>query len=132
MLDFVNINWWAVAVGTLAQLFAGGIWNGVLFPKAFFESHGVEGNPKPRPAQFAVMVGLTVLNTYILSVLFENLFVHSAAGGAVLAFWFWLAFMVPFIVGMGFATGRKKGMLLELGHSFLSIMVAGIILGAWQ
>jgi hypothetical protein len=33
---------------------------------------------------------------------------------------------------MGFATGRKKGMLLELGHSFFAIVFAGIVLGTWH
>jgi hypothetical protein len=132
MLDFLNVNWWAVVAAAVVQLVVGGIWNGLLFPQAFFVSHGLSGNIKPKPLQFALMAGFTVLSTYILAVLFENLFVASAVSGAVLAFWFWLAFMAPFIVGMGLATGRKQGMFLELGHTFFAIIFAGIVLGAWH
>jgi|GEM_PF-5908990 hypothetical protein len=132
MLHFVSVNLWAVIVAALVQIAVGGVWNGWLFVRAFYESHEVKEGVRPSLPQALVMVALTIINSYILFNLFRNLGVTTATGGLKLAFWLWLALLAPFIVGTGYATGRKKTIVLELGHTLLAMLAAGLVLGAWH
>jgi hypothetical protein len=116
-------------VAAIVQLAVGGIWNGLLFNRAFYATHEVKEGLAPKLPQALLMVILTFVNSFILAILFRNLQVSSAANGIMLALVLWLALLVPFIVGTGFATGRSKAIPLELGHTLLAMLAAGLVLG---
>lgn len=132
MIHFVTVNWWAVIVAAVAQIAVGGLWNGFLFVRAFYSAHEIKEGLVPNPVQAVVMVALTVVNSFILANILRNLNVMTALEGATVAFWFWAALLLPFLVGTGFATGRKKTIPLELGHTLLAMLAAGLILGGWR
>lgn len=132
MLHFLSVNWWAVVVAAVAQLIVGGLWNGLFFVKAFYRTHEVKEGLAPKASEGSIMVLLTFFDSFLLATFFANLGINSAASGAITAFWFWAALLLPFIVGTGFATARKKTIPLELGHTVLGMLAAGAILGAWR
>lgn len=131
MLEFISVNWWVVIGAAAAQLIVGGLWNGLIFNRAFYATHEVKEGFAPKLPQFLFMVLLTFFNSYVLSIVFRNLGVVSAANGVMVAFWLWASLLLPFIVGTGFATGRKKAIPLELGHTLLGMLAAGLVLGTW-
>ena len=128
------INWWAVVVAVIVQMVVGMIWfSPALFFQTWLDANHLQTPPKPRPWIFITMTVLTVFSSIALAALINAIGATTATGGIIVAFFIWVATLMPFIAGTTFATGRKyKLIALEYGHTLLGLLIAGAILGGWH
>ena len=71
---------------------------------------------------FFVLAGLITWSAPTLNVKF----------GMGIAFWVWLGFVAPLAFGSAIWGGKMKLFWLSIGNMFLTLLVAGAIIGGWR
>ncbi len=136
----VQINVWAVLLATASSMVVGTIWyaRGV-FGDTWMKL--VKLNPKDMQKGAAVPLLLTMLaslvTAYILAhvaYLSHAFFRHSFMQDAVTtAFWLWLGLTAARLLVHDLFERRPKTLtLLNVAHEFVTIMVMGLVIGAFK
>ncbi len=135
-----NLNLWAVLVATVSSMVVGSIWYGPLFGKMFMKEMGMDTWSTEKQAAMKKTMGLSYLAQFIASfVMFSVLsgiivgFGHATlVGGAMTGVILWFGFVVPLALGNLIWGGKKTLFWLNIGNMFITLLVAGAILGAWM
>lgn len=139
----IVINYWAVVVAAVANMFIGMLWYGPVFGKKWMSLMGFtrESMKKmPLTAMQAVFGG--VITALIMSfVLAHDAFVWGAFLGVgnpfmfafQLAFWIWLGYVATTQVGSFLWEGRSFTLFVfNATESFVSLFVMALILTFWK
>jgi hypothetical protein len=138
-MDFSTINWLAVLASVVASIVIGSIWyHPSVFYKPWLATLGRKWEDRPQGG--GGMVGMYVftiiaalVEAVALALVLNTLGVHGAAAGAAAGFMIWLGFVAPTnLVNKLFSGQGWKGWLIEAGNHLVYLLVAGVILGAWQ
>jgi hypothetical protein len=134
------MNYWAILVCAIVSMVVGSLWYGPLFGKMFMKEMGMDQwSPERQEAEkkkmgwayfgqfIASVVMFFVLDWYIITSLHAG--VH---GGVANAFGLWLGFVVPLSFGNAIWGGKFKLFWLNIGNMFVTLLVAGAILGGWR
>ena len=118
----------------------GSIWYGPLFGKMFMAEMGMnQWSPEKQAAmkkamtmtyvwQFiASLVMFFVLDWYIVTSMHMGIM-----GGVANAFGLWLGFVVPLALGNALWSGKMKLFWLSIGNMFITMLIAGVIMGAMR
>jgi hypothetical protein len=130
---FVNINWLSVIVAALSSFVLGAIWYGPLFGKTWMKVNGFKEEDL-KGQNFFRIYGLAFLLMLIASFVLE-MFIGKDADllfGLMAGFFAgigWVGTMIGVMYLFEMETGKKY--LINAGYSVISLMVMGIILGAW-
>jgi hypothetical protein len=137
-LDFGGINYWAVLVAAVGSFLVGGLWYGVLFAKPWvelqrFDEQELKQMERNQPRNFGIFfVGDLVMAT-ILALLIGAVGAGSALGGAGLAILLWLGIAATLGASKHAATNKKLAVFaINTSHELVSLLVMGLILGAWR
>lgn len=134
----VQINWWAVILSTIAAMGIGSLWYAKpLFGKAWMkwaelkEEDMRKGNPVTPMVTAVVCSFLTAFVvahiTFIAHAFFKNSFMSDALQTA---FWLWLGVSATTLVlHSAFELKPVKLIMLNVANRFVTIMVAGLIIG---
>lgn len=134
-MDISTLNWWAVLVAALANFMVGGVWYSVLFAKAWMKANGFTEETL-KQGNTARIFGLSFLWSVVMSfnlAMFLNDKNTDTAWGAAAGFlagFGWVA-MALFIIGL-FERRKTSWMLINGGYATVSLVVMGVILGAWR
>ncbi len=136
----MNVNLLAVSVSAVASMVIGSIWYGPLFGKTFMSAMGMDQWSAEKKAQMKKSMAITyvwqfiasLVMFFILSRIMLKLGVMGIVGGLWVAFWVWLGFIVPVKLGDALWGGKKTLFWLGIGNMFLTLLVAGAIIGGWR
>jgi hypothetical protein len=131
-------NIWMVLVATLVSFVIGWIWFGPLFGKkwmkdmAFSEAEmakmKAKGMMTPMILQLIAFFVMTLVFVSLASAL--NLVGFSALG--CLAFWLWLGFEVPMIIGMNLWGGKPWSTFwISSAQNIVTLLVTALIYSYW-
>jgi hypothetical protein len=133
MLDFSDLNWWAILVATLVAFVLGGLWYGPLFGKAWLRAVGkTEDELEPSATPFIVSFFAALLTSIVLAALIQTMSIATIAGGL----------MLGAIAGVGFIAAAMASdtafcgwglplFLIQSGYRVLYSIIMGGILAAW-
>ncbi|NER13668.1 DUF1761 family protein [Leptobacterium flavescens] len=130
---FENINWLSVLAAAVSSFLLGGIWYGPLFGRAWMKEFGfTEDDLKKRniPKTFGLSLILAFIAAFIL-----DMFIGYEADlmfGMMAGFFAGLGWVATF-TGIQYLFEMKsfKAFYINAGYSVISLMLMGIILGAW-
>jgi hypothetical protein len=138
--EMVTINYWAVLISAVASMVIGSIWYGPLFGKMFMSAMGMDKLSPEQQAGMKKAMGMTyfiqflasLLTFCVLAWLMSALGASTAMNGVQVAFWVWLGFVMPVQLGQQLWGGKMKLFWLGTGNMLLTLLAAGIIIGAMK
>jgi hypothetical protein len=138
-MDF-TMNYWAILTAAVASIIIGSVWYGPLFGKKFMQAMGMDKWSEEHKAKMkksmmmsyvgqccASMVMFFVLDWYIITSMHTGIM-----GGIANAFGLWIGFVVPLALGDVLWGGKKSLFWMNIGNMFVTLLVAGAILGGWR
>tara|TARA_Y100000031_G_C8076217_1_gene317467 strand:- start:182 stop:601 length:420 start_codon:yes stop_codon:yes gene_type:complete len=133
------VNYWAILVSGVAAVVIGAVWYSPgVFGKAWMQLVGFKKEDMKKAKQEGMagkyltgFIGALVM-AFILAHFIGFAGASSAVGGAIAAFWLWLGFIATTTLG-SVLWERKPLTLYFLNNAYnlLSLLVMGVILGAW-
>ncbi|HYS99895.1 MAG TPA: DUF1761 domain-containing protein [Thermoplasmata archaeon] len=134
----------AVVVAAIVSFVIGGIWYArPVFGKAWMAALGktqadMEAMRKQAPKGFAAGLIGALISSFVLAIFLDYGRLAgvglpgSVAGGAVVGLLVWFGFLMTTMVSGAIFEGRSMKLLgINLGYSFVSFLVMGLILGIW-
>ena len=135
----MKIKYLAVLVAAIIHWILGGVWYGVLFTNKFIQLIGwdqaklqqMESQGPGKELGIAFIMSLVLC--YILAHFIQYAKAKSAMGGAQVAFWLWLGFIVTTNIATVLFEERPMGLyLINIGYQFVACVIAGVILAVWR
>jgi hypothetical protein len=136
----MDINYWAIVASGVASMVIGSLWYGPLFGKRFMKAMGMNEWPPEKQAEmkqnmFKAYTGQFVASLVMFFVLAWYIGLSKKlgmTGGIENGFLLWLGFVVPLALGNALWGGKMSLFWLNIGNMFLTLFVAGAIIGAWR
>lgn len=134
------INFWAVLVSAIASMVIGGIWYGPLFSKPFMKAMGMDTWSEEKKAAMKKSMALTyvwqfvasLVMFYVLAWLIGATYQLTVMGGLMAALLVWVGFIVPLKLGDALWGGKMTLFWLGIGNMLVTLVVGGVIIGAWK
>lgn len=146
-MPIVPVNYLAILACGAMSLALGFLWYGPVFGKKYMHYIGVsqsdierfKADPKSRMRMninYGFTLVIALVTAYVLqhSLVFMNAYLHvsGVSSGLITAFWTWLGFYVPSVVGGVFWENKKWGWFaLVSGYYLVQLFLMGIILSLW-
>lgn len=135
----MNINYLAVFVAAIAANLIGMFWYSPAgFGKAWKSLVGLsqkdleKAKEKGMACAYLAHFVASVVMVGVLAIFIEKLGVSDAWLGVHTAFWAWLGFMAPIVLGSVLWEGKSSKLFVLNGAYWLTTMlVAGAIIGGW-
>src|SRR5688572_26023033 len=141
MTELVPVNYFAVLLAAISTLVVGTLWYGPLFGKPwmammFTPEQIAEGKKKDMGGMWKTYLA-QFLGSVVMAYVLSHLIVFSATYfkttgvtvGLSSAFWAWLGFVFPVMLGTVLWDGRpKKLFYINAGHYLASMLVMGAII----
>ncbi|TFG26021.1 MAG: DUF1761 domain-containing protein [Promethearchaeota archaeon] len=129
------INIWAILVITVIYFILGGLWfTPFLFGKAWAKALNFnldERNPKPKHFISALIANF--ITTLFLALLLELIGFYDLLIALIVAVIIGIGFVLPIgLIDVIFEEKNFKAYLIDAGYHIVGIIIAGLILGAWQ
>ncbi len=139
----VPINFGAVIVVTIINVFIGFLWYGPLFGKPWMhmigltKEHMEKMRAKGMMLNFVLMLVGALLMNYVLAhgIYFGSSYTKmwGVWAGITGAFWYWLGFIAPVTMGSVLWEGKPwKLWILNASYYLLCFIIAGAIFGGWM
>jgi len=139
----VPINYWAVLVAAIVQMFLGWLWYGPLFGKSWSAMMGFtpekmqEAQAKGMGKSYTIMTVGALLMSWILAhaIVFASTYLmfYGALAGITVGFLNWLGFIAPVTLSSVLWEGKSwKFWFLNAGYYLVGLCLMGAILAAWQ
>ncbi|MCB1201588.1 MAG: DUF1761 domain-containing protein [Leptospiraceae bacterium] len=146
MQPVLQINFWAVLVCIISNVFIGFLWYGPLFLKPWAKEVGIDADKKPSAAEMIpsmlMMIGGAFLTAYVLAHSIEvwrpSVWGHSGdlpswQYGMYASMFSFIGFYLPPLLSL-VAWEKKSWKLFSInaGYWFISVTVMGQILANWR
>lgn len=141
-----HVNYLAVLTAAIASMGIGFTWfSENLFGNLWKKIIGKEKMDKTeiekiqqeiKPYFFFTFLA-ALLTCSVLARIMVWLGLNSLEGGIITGFWIWLGFALPYAFTDAVFSGKDKSrmwplFLVQTGYRFVTLLVTGAILGAWQ
>ncbi|HLD02949.1 MAG TPA: DUF1761 domain-containing protein [Candidatus Nanoarchaeia archaeon] len=134
----VVINYWAVLVATIAAQVIGFLWYGPLFGKLWIKLSGftdldmAKAREKGMAKSYILNFIASLVTAYVLAHFVDYVGAASFGTALQLAFWLWLGFIVPVMLGIVIWEGKPARLyILNIVHYLISLVVMSVILALW-
>lgn len=136
----IDVNFWAVLLAGISAMVVGTLWySPMVFGDVWRKT--VKLDKKKMQTEmvqtmiitfFAALV--TALTIAIITFLYNQFYGHSfLEAGVITAIWLWIGINTPAILsGSLFEQRRKKAILINVGNQLVTLVVMGLIIGAWH
>jgi len=139
----VPINYLAVVAAAVASMAIGFVWYGPLFGKQWMALMGFTkesmnaAKAKGMSKSYALMTIGSLVMAYVLAngLVFGNSYLnmYGVSAGLQGAFWYWLGFVAPVLLGLVLWDGKPwKLFFLNAGYYLVSMLAMGAILAGWM
>ncbi len=136
----MEINYLMIVGAGVVAMIVGSLWYGPLFGKKWMEIIGVtemdavkqkEMQKKAMPL-YGIQFVFVLLQVFVLS----KLITWTGGNGMGIAFWMWLGFVVPTVVGLALWNNQPNKMkwemfLIQSGYYLVLFLIFGFIIGKW-
>jgi len=131
MCPFTNGNYLVLTTAVVASFIFGYLWYGPLFGKVWAQLMGLKtGECKPKPWALPLTFLGTLLTTSVLAYI---LFIYKPYCAYGAAFFVWLGFYLPLLVGSVTWEGRSwKLFALNAAYYLLNLQLITAILTFWR
>ncbi len=135
MLDFSQINIWAVLVAVVVTMVLGFLWySPVLFGNAWVKQRGLKiedmsGGGSAIYILTAVTALISVLVIAFLAAMMDEVTIGS---GAVIGLLVGIAVSAKIGMNYLFENGKLGLYLITIGYHLVAFLLAGLIIGAWN
>lgn len=132
----VSFNYLAVLVAAVSSMIIGGVWysKGVLGAK-WMQDVGLseEDTKKGAAKAMSVMFLLSIVTALVMSAMLDYMSAITLADGLLTGVVLWGGFVFTSVTGNALFEQRTGPALwIFLGNQFVTFLVMGAILGAWQ
>ena len=133
MLDFADLNWWAILVATAVAFVLGGIWYGPVFGKAWLAALGKGAEDlEPSPTPFVISFFTALLTCIVLAALLKGLAIGTLGGGLALGALVGIGFIATAMASdSAFCRWGMRLFLIQSGYRVVYSIVMGGILAVW-
>lgn len=136
----IYVNYLAVFISAVASMVIGSVWYGPLFGKIFMREMGMDtwsqekkdAEKKKMGKAYTIQFVASLIMFFVLAVFMDKLDLMSISGGVKVALMGWLGFVVPVKLGDAIWGGKISLFWLGAGNMLLTLVAAGVILGAWS
>lgn len=136
----VVINYWAVLVSAIVAYFIGAFWySPALFGNAWMKSGGMSqkdiNKAKKKGMGKLYFIGFigTLVMAFVLAHFVQYVGAESFNDAMMLAFWIWLGFFVPVMIGSVLWENKSvKFYLINVVYQLVSLEVMAVILAVWN
>lgn len=136
----MDINYFAILTSVVASIVIGSLWYGPLFGKKYMEALGMNEWSDEKQTRMKKTMPFAYLGQFVASLVMFFVFAwyvglsghDGILGGINNAFWVWIGFVVPLKLGDVLWGGKWILFWLSTGNMFVTLLVAGIIIGAWR
>ena len=136
----MDINYFAILASVVASIVIGSLWYGPLFGKKYMEALGMNEWSDGKQTHMEKTMPCAYLGQFVASLVMFFVFAwyvglsghDGILGGINNAFWVWIGFVVPLKLGDVLWGGKWILFWLSTGNMFVTLLVAGIIIGAWR
>ena len=137
MLDFVGINYWAVAVAWIIFCAVGSFWySPVGFGKRWSKLSGVDIMKLPQQEANRAIVYVVVsslVQAFALAVVLNTMEVTSAVNGFIAGLFLAVGFTAATTIGVTFYSRKSWSFwLLNAAFFFVTMPINAAIIAAWQ
>lgn len=132
------VNLVTILVAAIAYMVVGFLWYGPLFGKVWMKAMGITASDMEKNKdKMGMIYGLTSLAALVTSYVLAHFIFYAgektALGGAKIAFWVWVGFVVTkSIVDTLFENKKWDIFYLNMGYQLVGLLVMGAILGVWR
>ncbi len=133
MLDFSDLNIWAILVATVTAFMLGGLWYGPLFGQAWLKAMGkTEDEIEPSATPFVVSFFSSLISATILSALITSLSIDTLLGGMTLGALMGIGFIATAMASdTAFCGWGLSLFVIQSGYRVVYTILMGGILVAW-
>ena len=133
MLDFGELNWWAILVATTAAFVLGGIWYGPVFGKAWMAAIGkTEDDLQPSPTPFIISFFTALLTCIVLAALMNALGIATLGGGLAMGALVGVGFIATAMASdTAFCGWGMRLFWIQSGYRVVYSIIMGGVLGIW-
>ena len=137
-MSYVNINWLAVIIATIASMVIGGAWySPALFGKQWMKLVGtsqkeIDSQKKEMPKFYLAAFVAAFITAYVLAIFVKFVGASTIFSGAVVGFWAWLGFVATTTLSLVIWEKRNSNLyVLNNGQILISLLAMGPILAVW-
>ncbi len=136
-----HLNYLAVIVAALIPMIVGALWySPALFAKRWLALMGKTDEEVRRGGAgkaYALSFVASLVMSFVLAHFIHYTFAYTQAsgglGGFKIAFWAWLGFVITTGSSSVLFEGRRSGLyFLSMGYYLVSMLLMGLVLGAWR
>ena len=133
MLDFVDLNWWAIIVATAVAFALGGLWYGPLFGKAWLIAIGkTEDDIKPSAEPFVVSAVAALATCVVVAALMRMLDMTGLVSGLAFGFFTGVGFIATAMASdTAFCGWGWRLWAIQAGYRVSYSILMGGIIGIW-
>lgn len=133
MIEFTDLNWWAILVATLASFAVGWLWYGPLFGKAWVAALGkTEDEIQPTPTPFIIGFVTALVTCIAMAALIQALGIDTWLGGICIGLVAGIGFITMAMVSDGAFCGWSWTLVaIQAGYRTLYCVIMGLILAVW-
>lgn len=135
----LTINYLAVLAAAVVSMVVGALWYGPLFGKlwismmGFTEEKMKEAKAKGMGKSYAVAFVGSLVMAFVLAHFAAVWNAEGVAGAWQLAFWSWLGFIAPIMLGQVLWEGKPvKLYILNVAHYLVALFLMAIMLVMWR
>ena len=134
MIDFADLNWWAIVVATAAAFALGGLWYGPLFGKAWLAALGkTEDEIEPTPQPFIISAVTAFLTCVVVAALMSGLQMTGLLAGLAFGLLTGIGFIATAMASdAAFCGWGWKLWAIQAGYRVAYSVLMGGIIGIWQ
>ena len=133
-MQFLAVNWLAVAIAAVANMVVGFLWYGLLFARWYLQLKGWRSVIiKPSPAAYPIGLAIGFITSGVLSVIVLTADVATWWGGALIGAGLWIAFgALPAAYSVLFEYRPAGLWLLFSAYQFVVLAAAGAMFAMWR
>ncbi len=141
-MEPLQINYWAILLGSVLSMVVGSIWYGPLFGKMWINIIGLNPEDQEKRKEMQKGAGKLYLIQFILTLFQVLVLAHliadtTRAVGIERALWIWAAFIVPTLAAgamwnMDSAKIKWSRFLIQSGYQMVMFAIYGALLQFWK
>lgn len=139
MVGELMVNYWTVLVTSIVGIIIGSLWYGPIFGKQWMKLSGIK-MPKTITPQikkemrrsYLIMFVSLLITNFVLGQMIKYNGLTDFVSAASLAFFIWLGFYAPVMVGAVIWEGKPwKLYFINITHYLVALIVSSYILAIW-